>query len=353
MHILIINNGLASGGTERHSLGIANEFVDKGCKVTILATYPSNHFFKLRPEISFIEPNFQRNNTNKYIYLVKLIFYIRKNIKKISPDIILSFNEWTNAYVILASLGLNTSVYVAEMMHPDVKLPMVTYLLKAKLYAKANGVITQTSYGKEVVERVTGSKNTVVIPNPINLIERKPCEKRKIIISVGRLEVVKGHNLLLEAFALLNDKSWNLHIVGDGSLKELLIKKAIELGISDRVNFLGMLSDFSYELSEAEIFVLPSLKEGFPNALIEAMSVPLACISGDYYPGNNDLVVNGENGLLFQPGSVQSLLEALMVLTKDSALRDKLSKNAYLIRDKLDSKKIASQYLDFIIENVS
>lgn len=349
--ILIINNGLAGGGTERASVSLANYFQSKGYSVTILAVYKSIPFYHLNHKINFIEPDFDRTQYSQSRYLIKLLLFIRANVKKIDPATILSFNEWTNAYVILALLGLQFPVYVSERMNPRAKIPSVTEFFRKKLYKYADGVITQTAFGKKVIQKSTKSKNVTVIPNPVNVIESINTTKLNRIVAIGRLESVKGHRYLIEAFSLIDEASWKLSIVGDGSEKENLIKLAEELGISSRVTFYGHLLDFRKQLSEAKIYVLPSIREGFPNSLIEAMSLPIACISGNYYEGENDLVVDGVNGLLFEPCNIEELANAMKKLINHEDLRDKLAQNSLQVREILNFDKIANRYLDVIFSH--
>jgi glycosyltransferase involved in cell wall biosynthesis len=349
--ILLINNGLACGGIERTSVSLADYFYKKGFEVTVLALYKTNHFYKLNKEIKFIEPSFDRHTTSKYLYFFKFFFYLRKNLKKVNPDTILSFNEWTNVYVIVANIGLLYPIYVSEMMHPKAKLPWVTEILRKKLYRFTKGVVAQTSYGKEIIYQKTFAKNIHVIPNSVNVIEPVPISKTNLIIAIGRLEEVKGHRFLLEAFSRIKENDWILSIVGDGKEKKNLKKLANILGIQNRVVFHGQLVDFRKQLSEAQIYVLPSLKEGFPNSLIEAMSLPIACISGDFYEGKHDFVSNGHNGLLVEPGNVDQLKNALEELIINEKLRETIANNSMKVREDLAFDKIAIKYLKLIFSH--
>ena len=101
-------------------------------------------------------------------------------------------------------------------------------------------------------------------------------------------------------------------------------------------------------MSEAEIFVLPSLSEGFPNALIEAMSVPLACISTNCVAGPSDIIINNYNGLLINVADSDDLVNKLDVLISDDKLRKYLATNAYSIRSELKFENIAERYLMFM-----
>lgn len=347
-HILIINNGLAGGGIERASVSLANHFISIGYKVSVLALYKSVKFFTLTKGIEFKEPAFSRKDTNKLLYLVKMMKYIRDSVYQINPDTILAFGEWTNPFVLLALNRTNYPVYVSDRMNPLAKLPLLSEILRKVYYKKADGIIAQSNFAKSILFEKTKSNNIHVIYNPVNIIEKLDCEQKTRIVSIGRLEVVKGHRYLIEAFAKINKDDWELSIVGDGSLRGMLENLSKQLGVNDKVFFHGHLNDFRLQLSEAQIFVLPSLKEGFPNALIEAMSVPLACIASDTFNGRNEIIIDGENGLLVKPGSIIGLTNALEKLIENKQLREKLKIQAFEIREKLNFESIALQYLKVI-----
>lgn len=347
--ILIINNGLAGGGIERASVSLANYFAEQGHNVTILALYQSEHFFSLHKSIELIEPDFSRKNISQYAYAFKMILFARKKFKKYKPDTILAFSEWTNPYMVLANLGLSYPLYLTDRMNPLAKLPLASEILKKTLYKKASGIIAQSAFAKDILQKKTNSNNIKVINNPVNAIVKIQCEPKKRIVTVGRLSPEKGHRFLIEAFARLKNDSWDLSIVGDGIEMKNLKKLVAKLAIEKRVIFHGHLKDFRQQLSEAQIFVLPSLKEGFPNALLEAMSVPLACISTDFFEGKNEIIDNGNNGLIVKPGNAYELASAMEKLISDVDLRQKLSENAYKVREDFNFGKIAKQYLDFIL----
>ncbi|MBK6564129.1 MAG: glycosyltransferase [Saprospiraceae bacterium] len=349
--ILIVNNGLAGGGIERASVSLANCFNSKGYLVSVLALYKSEKFFKLDDGIKFIEPDFSRRSINKYLYLFKLIRFIRHSVKQLNPDTILSFGEWTNPFVILAITGTGYPIFVSDRMSPIAMLPFVSEYMRKKLYKRATGIIAQSKFAKSILEKKTNSKNIKVINNPVNAIEKIECPQLNRIVTVGRLEKVKGHEYLIKAFAKIEDQDWELSIVGDGSERPYLENLTKVLNIDNKVIFHGHLRDFRKQLSEAKIFVLPSLSEGFPNALIEAMSLPLPCISTDFLFGQNEIVEDGINGLLVPPADVEALTNTLNNLILDQDLRKKLSKNALHVREDLAFEKIADQYLNFIFEH--
>lgn len=336
------------GGTEKDMSGLANYYCSKGIKVDILLLFKMDRFYAIDKRIEIYEPDLDRKSMNKYVYAFGLIPFIRNILKKTNPDVILSFGEWFNPFVLLATRRLKYPVFICDRMSPGLKFGMILDTAKKFLYKRAKGIIAQTNYAADIIRKRTNAKNVVVIPNPLNLMRYMLCEKKNYIVTLGRLSKEKGHIFLIQAFAKINNHDWTLHIIGDGPMRLELEDLAINLGIEKKVIFHGHLKDFSIIFSESKIFVLPSLSEGFPNALVEAMSVPLACISSNCIAGPSDIISHGENGLLVEPANVEALTGALNELIEDETLQNKLSDNAYKIRERLNYKKIAAEYLKFL-----
>ena len=123
--------------------------------------------------------------------------------------------------------------------------------------------------------------------------------------NVGRLHIQKGHKFLLQALAHVDNRA-RLAIVGDGELRDELMALADELQISDRVAFLGPRADIAEFLSAIDVFVLPSLWEGQPIALLEALAIGKACIATNV-DGIPEIIKNGVNGYLVNPRDVREL----------------------------------------------
>ena len=340
---------LEGGGIERIVTNLSDYFVSKGHQVSILLLFkvPGN-FFVHDVRIQIFEPEIDRKKNNKYIYALYLIPYIRKTLIKINPDVIVSHGEWSNAYVVLANAGLKYPLYLEDHMNPDLNLGLLLNTAKKLLYRYADGIIALTNYAATRIKKQTKAKNIVVIPNPINLPEPLPSVKSNSIITIGRLSKEKGHKFLIEAFGRINRKDWILEIVGDGPEKNYLQKLSSKFDIKENIVFHGYQKDIVSYLSKARIFVLPSLSECFPIALIEAMSMRLACISSDCMAGKEILVRDNVNGLLVEPGNIDSLSESLLRVMDDPCLRETISNEAYKIREVLDFETICSRYLDFI-----
>lgn len=150
-----------------------------------------------------------------------------------------------------------------------------------------------------------------------------------IYLNVGRLDQQKNHRLLFEAFSQVTAELPNafLLLAGTGALEEPLKKIATELGLDKKVLFLGRRNDVGALLELADVFVFPSLFEGHPVALIEAMFKSLPCIASRIEVFE-EVVADGETGLLVDPHSVTELKKAMIELYENEGLRRSLGENA-------------------------
>lgn len=351
--ICFIGAGLVAGGQERHLSGLANYYAKQGYGVSIINLFRTEQFFQLEDNIEIIWPDFERKKYPRFIYAFKTIPYLRKSLKRLKPDVILSFGEWFSPYVLFSTRFLNIHVFPFELMGPTLNLGKLIETLRKLTYKYAKGVIVQTSIAAEIIKKKTGAVKVFIIPTPVNIIETENIEKKNQLVSVGRLSKEKGHIILLRAFAKITDKNWTLHLIGDGPERNNLETEAEKLGVTNRVIFHGHLKNFNKLLGESEIFVLPSFYEGFPNALLEAMSVPLACISSNCVAGPSDIIEHGKNGMLVETGNVDELAAAIERLIADKELRENIAKEAYKVRETYKFEKIANQYLDFIQKTIN
>lgn len=348
MKILVINNGFAIGGIEMSSCFFANYCAEKGYNVAIMAVYGQRkHNVDIHPSIKIYEPVFANGNGlfGKILYYIRLISFIRKNTKEFKPDVVVAHGEWTNGVVMLALNGSDIPVYLQDHMNPDLRFDFIHRFLNNRYYPKAIGVIALTEYAKEVMKEKYGLTNIIAIPNPIRDLEVEKGKEENSILTVGRLSKEKGHHFLIEAFKMCEHTGWRLDIVGDGPEKQALE----ELANGDKdIVFHGFQTNINPYLAKAKIFVLPSLTENFPLALIEAMSVGKACISTNCLAGKDVIAVDGANGLVVGKGDTNALAHAIDKLMKDEQLRTRFSIEASKIKEELSKEKVYSKYLDFI-----
>ena len=150
-----------------------------------------------------------------------------------------------------------------------------------------------------------------------------------LILNVGRLREQKGQAYLLEAVPLVLERHPGMvfAIAGDGPLRNDLEKQARQLGIWDAVRFLGNREDIPQLLAAADVFVLPSLSEGLPIALLEAMQAGLPSVV-THLEGIEEVIIDQETGLVVPAADSPALAQALTTLLGDSAMRGRLGMNA-------------------------
>lgn len=150
-----------------------------------------------------------------------------------------------------------------------------------------------------------------------------------LLLTVGRLTVQKGHAYLLEAMpvVLAEHPDMVLALAGDGVLRDSLVAKAKALGIEDSVRFLGVRSDIPALLQTADVYLMPSLSEGLPMALLEAMSLAVPVVVSDLR-GMTDVIVDEKHGLIVEPEDVAGLTFALNRMLGSEALRKEFGRAA-------------------------
>jgi glycosyltransferase involved in cell wall biosynthesis len=221
--------------------------------------------------------------------------------------------------------------------NPALIKKMYIYITEWLAYHIANGIILTSEDDKQYVMKkfsIINSEKIRVIPNYINTELFKPFadtyKKRDHLLFVGRLTEQKN---LFNLISALKDGCYILDIVGGGKLKENLMRFATDNKVV--VNFLENIPNNKIPelLNQYEIFVLPSLYEGNPKALLEAMSCGLAVIGTDV-DGIRDIIKHRENGYLCNTNS-ESIREAVEVVMHDKCLREKMGAQAreYVIRN--------------------
>jgi len=150
------------------------------------------------------------------------------------------------------------------------------------------------------------------------------------IINVSRLEQIKGVDILLDIVKELSriTDGFEVSIAGDGPLRAVLEKEAVEMGVADRVVFLGRVPDVMPLLDSADLYLSASRGEGMPLAPLEAMARSLPPVLSDV-TGNRDMVVDGKTGFLFDLDSPVEAARKISALMNDKALYNAISRNAY------------------------
>lgn len=353
--ICIISPSLKLGGIERALTTLAHEFHALGHEVHFITCLKDNHFYILPEGVILYEPTFKRrvSRVNKLLFYPRLLNYICTTVNKINPSKVLVFGDWFSPITLLALKGTKYPVYISDRTIPDYKFPFPIPQLKKWLYPKSAGFIAQTQRSKEFKEKIFGKKLRIqVIPNALPEFDKRQqiyVEQQNKIIYVGRFAWEKDPEILIRAmdFVAKKNPNWVLEMAGTGPLLNPMKALVKELNLDSNVVFLGNVNQVATLYQSAKILVLPSVVEGFPNTLIEAMSFGLPCICFNDIP-YEDIITPQMDGYVVSERSAKLLANAINEIIGDDALRETIGKNAQTTVQRFSKEKIAQKLLEFM-----
>ena len=374
MRLTLIISSLSSGGAERVMSIMANHWAEKGQRITLLTLDDGSEppFYDLHPQINHYPLNLFESTINpikRVVNALKRHWALRRAIRESDPQAVLSFLTSTNILTILSTLWLRIPVIVSErtsLTHH--RVGKAWKFLRSWLYPRATCLVLQThdalAYFSAAVRR-----KARVIPNPVTAPPVLPAEqlagprrmhrqaqagggkvkskqKGKTVIAMGRLSQEKGFDLLLKAFAEISHKhpEWSVVIWGEGGLRSKLETVRDELGLKGRVSFPGHTREPFEEMRQADLFVLSSHYEGFPNVLCEAMACGLPVASFDCPSGPRAIIRDGIDGVLVLPGDVRALAAAMDRLMDDESERKRLAARAPEVVERFGLEKVMGMW---------
>jgi len=350
--IFFILPNLAAGGAERVISTLANDFSTK-YNVCIITLNKSEIFYALHKDVKTlycIENIIPSKNIFDAIklnclLLKKILFYLKQE----KPDLVISFITSSNILSIIATMLRNIPCIISERNFPNTNRTSKTrrYLRKL-LYKKANFLVVQTEEIKNYFSSIIAEEKIVILPNPIakELTKSRNSNsiKENVILNVGSLTSQKAQDVLIKAFANIDNDNWKLIIIGEGGKRKEYEALIRSLKLQNKVILLGLTKDISLYYNSATIFAFTSLFEGFPNALIEAMHFGLPCISTDCPTGPSKLIENGENGFLIPINNQKKLENCLTKLISDKNLQNTFGKNAMSTTKQFDVDTVILQW---------
>lgn len=351
-HICIISPSLKMGGIERALVVLANHFSESGYNITFISCLKGQRFYSLHNKINLIEPGFTHKGglISGVLFYPRLVQFVRKQVKKTNPDVVLAFGDWFSPMVLLALYGTKHEVFISDRTSPDYKFKFPIPQLKKWLYPRSAGFIAQTIRAAEYKRKQFGDKlNIKVIPNAIREVKLYPeIQREKVILYVGRFAWEKGPDRIIQAFSQIDDKAgWQLHLAGTGPLLEPMKRLAKELGCNGSIVFLGQIADIDSLFARSSIYVLPSILEGFPNALCEAMAAGLPVVCFESIP-HESILTHNFDGIVVKEGDIDKLSHVLSLLIHNETQRKLIGENSVKIKERLNVQSIGSQILEFI-----
>ncbi len=352
INILHIIESLGPGGAERLMTSTLRYLDRDRFRSVIAYLYDEDHFSDDLLGMSF---NVYKLHAKNIYQAPKIIKSLLKIIRDEKIDMIHTHLFGASIYGRLSGWLSRVSSIVTTLHNPDYS-PYFTFRNKfsferRRFLDRLSGNLFNDSFiavseaVKESAERFLGFKDIKVMYNSIDpdefepLSDKERSEERKrlgipdgciALVIVGRLDPQKGHTFLFRA---LNDdrlkgRDIKLFVAGKGQLENELRREVEALGLQDKIVFLGSTKDVRGTIGCCDIFILPSVYEGFGIALLEAMALKIPCIAS-YVDGVKEIVVDKKEGLLVEPCSPQSITEAIVHLIENPDKRSNMVEAGY------------------------
>ena len=342
------------GGVSKSLSFVANICHEHGMNVHCVSMSVEPETIYLNKEIHryTLDLHEHSKGLKRIFYRVLLMIRLRHLIYKIRPNLIIVYKPDLVKALVYNTVGLNIPIIGSERGNP------IEYGERFKLYKWAYNHCAATVFQTEAASNYYKLRTkSVIIPNPAFFRSNNNSESKSKdglnIVSDGRLSEEKNFAGLIKAFNLCKNeiKDSKLIIYGDGPEFGKLQSLIKEKGLENRVLLPGYTQDFTKQDDKAGVFVLNSLTEGMPNALIEAMIAGYACISTDCPIGGPAwLSDNGRRVRLVPIKDDESLSKALCEVVNNRDRAKQLSIKAQEIKEILHPTRIADQWISLINE---
>lgn len=345
---------LGSGGAERVTSILANKFAERGYEVSVIMLSHNLCVYPLSDKVRI--ESLGCDGENKMPSIKRMFVRwkkIRQAVKKISPDIVISFMSETNIDVCFALWGMKIPVIVSERNDPAVDpSSKLKKIMRKVAYIKPRGFVFQTPDARAYFSKRIQKKSKIIL-NPLGKVmpERFDGEREKRIVAVGRLNKQKNFPMLIDAFAEFVNKhpEYILEIYGEGDLETKINGYISEKQLDGKVILKGFCKNVHEKILSAGMFVMSSDFEGMPNALLEAMAIGLPCISTDCPCGGPRMLIEPyKNGILVPVKDREKLLNAMLYMAENPEEAEKMSKNSVAIKERADVDAVVNQWFEII-----
>lgn len=340
MKILFLTSSMGGGGAERVAALLANAWAAQGHGVTLMPTFSARGecVYRLAETVQL---EFLSDHCETGAGRLTRLKTLRRFIGALQPHVIVSFLPHVNIGALIAAKDTGIPVIACERTYPPrlmPPLPLSYRFLRRLTYPWAAAPVAQTEATADWLRRRAPRAKTVVISNPIALpmVDADPVispsallkSGDRVILWVGRMDAAKRPDVMIDAFASLagvtND--WKLVMLGDGPLRPALQTMLADRGLDGRVLLPGFAGNLATWYDRADLYVMTSSYEGFPNSLLEAMAHGVASVAFDVETGPAQLSDDGRRlRLLPDNDHAQRLRATLQELTTDDRQRAALA----------------------------
>jgi glycosyltransferase involved in cell wall biosynthesis len=350
LKILFILPNLDNGGAERVMANLVNNINTTRFEPILVVIDGRNRFYDIADTVRLIDLNIQKVSQS--------FFKLRRILLAEKPDLVFSNLSHLNQFLALTSPFFPKTKFVfresstLSKLHTQDGMVALRRWIVRRFYPKMAGLICESQLmADDLIHNFSIPPTCItIIHNPFDTegVQKfaktdpvAPRTARYRFISLGRLSPEKGIDRALRALALLPDLDFEYLLIGDGSSKNELQALAAELGIEKRVKFLGaMKNPFGY-LASADLKILTSHYEGFPNVLGEAGACGVPIITFKDLGGIKEIIVEGMNGFTVENGNIHDLAAAILRGVETDFDHAKIRQH---VADNFGLKKIIGQH---------
>lgn len=343
--ILLLNTQMEAGGAQKAALELGRGLESLGHEVTVATLYDKGSYveeFSVRYGLRIVDLQMKPPGgfITKVSHFVEGLVQLRNLLRSEQIDILQTFDFYSNAIGPLVARTANVPVCVTSQRSSSRGakkwLRILDRAITNSQLVQMMTAVSEDTRLESIDKEGIHPRKIVTIPNGVNLkrfavnLSRQEYdslykdigvdESAIIVTTVARLYPVKGHKYLLEAIPSILTVMSNVHFlfIGEGPLMKQLEQDVSRAGLSNNVHLLGARSDIPQILTISHLFVLPSLWEGLPNAILEAMAAGLPVVSTDVN-GCTEVVEDEETGLLVPPANPGRMTDAILSILQDEA----------------------------------
>lgn len=361
--LTFVISSLQQGGAERVLSTLSNSFSGRNYQVTIVCMNNAPTGYPIAENVrvlKLVKRTGKQHFFKRVMYGILTYYRLLKFLRIERPICVIAFMTSANLWTGLTCGLLRIPYIVSERTTPELTIhqfgPFYKWL-SFHIYKNSKAVVIPA---RGILESLRNEynfsvlKNYHIIRNPVYEFlpaNKKIVHDKKFILGVGRLSPEKGFDQLIDAFSQLKVENIDLLIIGVGKERARLEAQVNELGLKARVFFLGAKNDVENYYRAASVFVLPSRNEGYPNALVEAMSNGCACVAMDCEFGPAEIIEHGVNGVLVPNGNTSQLAREIFQVLFDKQYHAALGQQASLIKKTNALSVISDQWEELILES--
>jgi glycosyltransferase involved in cell wall biosynthesis len=342
------------GGAQRVVSNLCHGWVRRGWRVHLVVVSGDGPAFQIPSEVKLhrLAVHHKRRGLLGVWDNLQHVRTLGRVVRSEQLDAVLAVSAVASIHLALADLPERVIRVGSEHSYPaHFPLPFYKEWFRRRAYPELDAIVCPTKEAAEYLAQAYPAARPQGIPNwitwplpkgegfPGDLVRRPG---RKTFIACGRFNKLKGFARLITIFAALKQRipDWDLIIVGDGEDRALLEAQVDQEKIRDRIFFPGWVADMETIFRSGDIFVFPSVSEGFALVLAEAMACGLPCVSYDCKVGPSEIIHDGIDGILIPVGDETAFAAAMLRLAMDESERRRLAQNCPAILGRLSEDAI-------------